>query len=493
MQLSPLQLTRGYNLLVLLLSLGSFGGYGQSSRYDIRQHFDGLYAGYGDTTPGAAVLVVEGDSILFAEGYGTANLEYGIPVDTGTVFQVASISKQFTAFAVYLLAADGLIGLEDAAGQYLPELTQFAPAIRVDHLLSHTSGLKDHLALLTFAGWRMDEYVDNDQILRLVARQRELNFAPGSAFRYSNTNYVLLAELVERVSGMSLDAFLRERVFEPLGMDHTQFYDDHERLIPHRAYGYDFAAGRFKKEALNNSYVGSTGLFTTAADLAKWSANFYDPVVGDPALIATFNAATTLDNGSPAYADEQLGIRHAKGQFLREYRGLTSFIHTGSDGGFRAFLGRWPARRLTVILLSNDARFAPYPNGFGFAERYLEPVLGPYATFTPPVASPSGEKVAKPKAPLTPEAITGTYHSDELDSTFDLRFVDGKPLLSHFRLGDIPLRTDGKGGFSGVNWYSFTVDFPRGADGRVTGMEIVDFRGERLRFERMEEATATER
>ena len=362
-------LMRG-SLLVLLFSLGCSSGYGQTPRYDIRQHFDRLYAGYGDTTPGVAVLIAEGDSILFAKGYGMANLEYGIPVDTATVFQVASVSKQFTAFAIYLLAADGLIDLNDEADQYLPELTHFAPAIRVDHLLSHTSGLKDHLALLTFAGWRMDEYVNNDQILRLVARQRELNFAPGSQFRYSNTNYVLLAEIIERVSGQSLNAFLQERVFRPLGMTRTQCYDDPRRLIPGRAYGYNYTDGRYEKESLHQGYVGSTGLFTTAADLAKWDSNFYDPVVGDAALIAAFNAAATLDDGATVYSDEQLGIRHAKGQFLRDYRGLTSFIHTGSDGGFRSFLGRWPAQRFTVILLSNDTRFAPYPNGFGFAEIY---------------------------------------------------------------------------------------------------------------------------
>ena len=312
-----------------------------------------------------------------------------------------------------------------------------------------------------------------------MKRQRELNFPPGSAFQYSNTNYFLLAVLVERVSGQSLDRFLRERVFTPLGMHRTQFYDDHERLIPQRAYGYDYEDGRYEKEVLNNSYVGSTGLFTTAADLAKWAANFHDPVVGDYALLADFDAPASLDDGTPAWLDELLSIRHARGQFLRPYRGLTSYIHTGSDGAYKAFLGRWPDRELTVILLSNDLRFAPYPNGFGFAERYLAPVLGPHAPFSPPAASQDpAEETATPSA----AAIVGTYHSEELNSTFQLHLRDGSPVLTHFRLGELPLETTEEGRYRGVNYYPFEVTFRVDGEGQVSGMVIIDFRGERLSF-----------
>ena len=454
----------------------------QSPAYDIEQHFDRLYKDYSDATPGVAVLVAEGDSIRFAKGYGSANLEYGVPVDTATVFQVGSVSKQFTAFAVQLLIAEGLVNPEDEAARHLPEIGQFDPPIRVRHLLEHTSGLKDLLGLTTFAGWRADDHLGNTDVLRLVKRQRELNFSPGSAFQYSNTNYLLLAELVERVSGQSLNAFLRERVFEPLGMHHTQFYDDHERLIPNRAYGYDFEDGRYEKEILNNSYVGSTGLFTTAADLAKWAANFYRPTVGDTALLAAFNAPASLDDGTPAWLDESLSIRHARGQFLRPYRGLTSYIHTGSDGAYKAFLGRWPDRELTVILLSNDLRFAPYPNGFGFAERYLAPVLGPHAPFSPPVAS---QDATNETSTPSLEAITGSYHSEELNSTFEVHLHNGSPVLTHFRLGELPLEAMEDGWYRGVNYYPFEVEFRLDGKGEVMGLDVIDFRGERLSFGRV--------
>ena len=454
----------------------------QSAPYDIEQHFDRLYAHYSDTTPGVAVLVAEGDSILFAKGYGSANLEYGVPVDTATVLQVGSVSKQFTAFAVQLLIAEGLIDPGDEAVRHLPEIGQFDPPIRVRHLLEHTSGLKDLLGLTTFAGWRVDDHLGGDDVLRLVKRQRELNFPPGTAFQYSNTNYFLLAELVKRVSGQSLNQFLQERVFGPLGMHRTQFYDDHERLVSDRAYGYDYEDGRFEKEVLNNSYVGSTGLFTTAADLAKWAANFHDPVVGDSALLAAFNAPATLDGGTPAWLDEALNIRHARGQFIRPYRGLTSYIHTGSDGGYRAFLGRWPEPELTVILLSNDIRFAPYPNGFGFAEQYLAPVLGPHAPFSPPAASPDAKNET-----TTPslEAITGSYYSEELNSTFGVHPRDDSPVLIHFRLGELPLETTEEGRYRGVNYYPFEVEFRLDRAGKVLGLDVIDFRGERLSFARV--------
>ncbi|WP_157975978.1 serine hydrolase domain-containing protein [Lewinella sp. IMCC34191] len=477
-------------MFLLLASLFSAPGFSQSSTYDIRQHFDRLYRDYEQDTPGVAVIVVEGDSLRFAEGYGSANLEYGIPIDTGTVFQVGSVSKQFTAFAVYLLIAEGRIDLEEAAARYLPEISYFDPAIRIKHLLYHTSGLKDNLALLTFAGYRVDDHIGNEDILRLVARQRELNFPPGSAFQYSNTNYVLLAELVKRVAGTSLDRFLRERVFDPLGMDHTQFYDDHERLVPNRAYGYDFEEGRFEKEVLNNSYVGSTGLFTTAADLAKWAANFYEPIVGDSTLIAAFNAPATLDSGEPAWLDESLDIRHAKGQFIRRYRGATNYIHTGSDGGYRAFLGRWPEQRLTVILLSNDIRFAPYPNGFGFAESYLASQLEPNRVITPsPTDTAAVDLVPEPTPLPPPEQAAGTYRSDELNSTFQLHFVDQEPILSHFRLGDLPLEDNEAGRYRGVNYYSFELEFVADETGGLTGFDVIDFRGERLRFDRVQDSS----
>ncbi|MGB3798199.1 MAG: serine hydrolase domain-containing protein [Lewinella sp.] len=467
--------------LLFLFPVWSTGMPAQLATNEIEQHFDRLYKNYDTTTPGVSVLVAKGDSLLFTKGYGMANLEYGIPIDTGTIFQVGSVSKQFTAFAVYLLAADGLIDLNEEVATHLPEVSQFEPAITINHLLYHTSGLKDLLALSTFAGWRADDHLSIEHILRLVARQRELNFPPGSAFRYSNTNYALLAELVERVSGMSLDQYLSERVFDPLGMSHTQFYDD-QRLIPNRAYGYDFEDGQYKKENLTNSYVGSTGLFTTTSDLAKWAANFYDPVVGDAALIAAFNAPATLNDGEPAWLDETLGIRHAKGQFIRRYRGLTNYIHTGSDGGFRAFLGRWPQQRFTVILLSNDAQFAPYPNGFGFAEKYLQPLLDPYPTSAAfPAPAPAPEPTPLPE----PQGIIGIYHSEELGSTFELRLVDGEPVLSHFRLGDLPLILSEDGRYTGVNYYPFEVDFSTNSSGRVTGFAIIDFRGERLRFDRI--------
>src|SRR5262245_19582056 len=196
-------------------------------------------------TPGCAVGVVRDGKLVYEKAYGLADLEQGSRIGPDTVFHIASVSKQFTALAVLLLEKDGKLSLDDDVRKHLPELHDFGRMITLRHLLQHTSGLRDQWSLLTLAGWRMDDVITDDDVFRLVCRQRELNFDPGARHLYSNTGYTLAARIVARVSGQTFPDFTRKRIFEPLGMSHTRFPADHQEIIPKRARSYQ-PAGLFR-------------------------------------------------------------------------------------------------------------------------------------------------------------------------------------------------------------------------------------------------------
>jgi CubicO group peptidase (beta-lactamase class C family) len=301
-------------------------------------------------SPGAAIAVVQDGEIIFQRGYGLANLEYDVQTTPSTVFHVASVSKQFTAFAITMLAVQGSLSLDDDIRWYIPELHDFGHTITTRHLLHHTSGLRDQWNLLALAGWRLDDVITRDQILRLIARQRELNFEPGTEYLYCNTGFTLLAEIVSRVTGQPFPDWTAEHMFRPLGMTDTHFHYDHETIVPNRAYSYQFdTAGGFRKSVLSYANVGATSLFTTVADLAKWTTNFETGAVGGPEVIRLMRTRGVLNSGDT--------LDYAFGQAIGSYKGLRALSHSGADAGFRSYLLRFPHQRVSVAVLSNFASF----------------------------------------------------------------------------------------------------------------------------------------
>ena len=315
-------------------------------------------------TPGAAIAVVEDGEITFKKGYGMSNLEYDIPITPSSIFHIASVSKQFTAFSILLLEQEGKLSLDDDIRKYIPEIPDFGTTITLNHLVHHTSGLRDQWNLLALAGWRLDDVITRDQILKLVSRQKELNFPPGEEFLYCNTGFTLLAEVVARVSGKTFAQFTAERIFVPLHMSSTLFYDDHEKIVKNRTYSYHQDSTGFKKSVLSYANVGATSLFTTAEDLSLWAMNFEKPVVGDQAIVERMNTRGILNNGDT--------IEYALGQSVETYKGLKLISHGGSDAGYRTYLGRFPDQRFDVVVLSNNAAFDPGGIAMKIADIYLE-------------------------------------------------------------------------------------------------------------------------
>jgi CubicO group peptidase (beta-lactamase class C family) len=328
-------------LIVLLTCIAC----GQKSNPNHEQEVDALVAPVIEPGAGVTIAVAEGEKILFSKGYGLANPEYDIPNTPGTIFHVASVSKQFTAFAMTLLADQGKISLDDDIRKHLPELHDFGHKITIKQLIHHTSGLRDQWNLLALAGWRLDDVITHDQVLRLISHQKELNFKPGDEFSYCNTGYTLMAEILHRVTGKSFPEWCEENIFSPLNMDNTLFYVDHEMIVKNRAYSYHKSSKGLKKSILSYANAGATSLFTTAEDLTKWSNNFYSMKVGNANVMRQMEERGILNKGDT--------VSYAFGQGIGDYKGIRLISHDGADAGYRSSLMRFPEQKYTIVVLSN--------------------------------------------------------------------------------------------------------------------------------------------
>ncbi len=274
-------------------------------------------------SPGCALGVISGGELIYKRGYGLANLEYDIPITPSTVFDVASMSKQFTAMAALLLAEKGQISLADEISRHVPDCPDSAAGITVRLLIHHTSGLRSDLVLLLMAGWRLEDVITNDDVIRLFKRQKNLNFSPGEHFSYSGTGYLVLASIIEHVSGQSLNMFCGEQIFKPLGMENTHFHDDYLKIVKNRAYAYYLSKeGSYSKAVLTCGLVGGTGLFTTIEDLFRWDENFYSGVVGGPSVIRQMHQPGLLNSGEK--------VDYACGLIIDEFEDREVFSH-GDD------------------------------------------------------------------------------------------------------------------------------------------------------------------
>src|SRR5580704_3906932 len=316
---------------------------------------DQVFAKWDSTSsPGCALSVIKDGEIVYKRGYGMADLDHDVPITSETVFHVASISKQFTAAAILLLAQEGKLSLDDDVRKYITELPDFGARITIRHLLHHTSGLRDQWELLGLAGWRYSlDLITDDDVLELMSRQRDLNFKPGEKHVYCNTGFTLLAQIVKRVSGQSLREFTTNRIFKPLDMKSTHFRDDHAEIVKHIAYGYVKGEGGngYRLSVTNFDTVGATSLLTTVEDLAQWDENFYHPRVGGPAMVAQQLQRGKLTSGKEL--DYAFGLVHGK------YRGLPTVDHGGADAGYRADLLRFPEQHFSVACLCNKGEIQP--------------------------------------------------------------------------------------------------------------------------------------
>lgn len=417
---------------------------------------DSLFAEWAEPdSPGCALGVVRDRDLVYTKGYGMADLERGVQMTPYTVFYLASVSKQFTAASVALLALDGRISLDDEVRQYVPELPDYGEGITIRHLLHHTSGLRDYLTLMNLADLSLDQAHTPGEILELVARQENLNFAPGERYLYSNTGYFLMPIIVEHVTGKSIREFASERIFGPLGMEHTHFHDDHTHEVPDRAMSYRGDPDGEVKLAFLAKFdqVGSGGVLSNVEDVARWDANFYEPRVGGSALLEMQHQRGPLNDGDTlSYA---LGLR------IGTYKGLRTVSHGGSMMGFRTYLLRFPEQRFSVICLCNLGQIDPGRLAFGVADIHLE------QTFS--------ERLAE---------YTGSYHAGELGVTWTLSVESGHLVLQGVGDSTVVLESAGLDQFRSPR--GGEIEFSRGPNGVVTGFTLDAGRAQGIKFERRE-------
>ncbi|MEZ4588319.1 MAG: serine hydrolase domain-containing protein [Gemmatimonadales bacterium] len=324
----------------------------------------------GNDSPGCALGVYRAGSIVFARGYGMADLERSVAITPSTLFDLGSTSKQFTAAAIALLVADGKVRFEDDIRRYVPEVPDFGTPITLDHLVRHTSGLRDYIGLLNFGGRRIDDASNDAEALRIIGRQRALNFAPGTEWDYSNSGFFLLSIVVERVTGKNLAEFARERIFRPLGMNRTDFRNDHTAILRGRALGYSPGEqGGLINDVPNWDQLGDGAVWSSVEELARWDANFYEPKVGGQAMLDRLQELGHLNDGKPH--------GYGRGLFLDQYRGLARVHHGGAWGGYRAMLMRFPSERTSIALTCNVATAGTQGLAEGVADVILAEKLAP--------------------------------------------------------------------------------------------------------------------
>ena len=405
---------------------------------------DAVFADYASADgPGCSLGVIRDGRLIHAAGYGSANLEYGIPNSPGTIYRIASVSKQFTAGAIALLALRGEVELDAPVQRYIPELPDYPAPPTVRHLVHHTSGVRDYLGLFSLAGNRDEDLITNQDIFDAITRQRELNFPPGSDYLYSNSGYVLLAEIVARVTGQSLRAFAQAEFFEPLGMPHTHFHDDHNEIVPNRATGYSPTDDGFRINMTTLDVVGDGGIYTSVEEWAAWDRNLTEGTVGGPEWVALMHERAVLTSGDT--------IPYAFGLSHGEHRGLATVGHSGSWVGYRTGMTRYPDAGYSFVALCNRSRIDPMSLIASTAEIYLEEAMDPpedvaEGEVEDEAAQEAEEETAEEEtaeedpgeegAPPEPPDLeipnraryAGSFYSPELDATYRIMETDAAGL-----------------------------------------------------------------
>jgi CubicO group peptidase (beta-lactamase class C family) len=440
--------TPALHLLLATFALGIAGPAGAqqvAGASEVRASVDEVFSGYDRTdSPGCALGVMHDGELVYARGYGMANLDHGIALDPGSVFRIGSVSKQFTAAAIALAAQEGALSLDDDIRRWLPEMPEYGRPISVRMLLHHTSGIRDYLTLADLVGLREDDWYTEAEALELIARQRSTNFVPGSEFLYSNSGYFLLSQIIRRATGKTLREYAEERIFDPLDMNDTHFHDDHAEVVRDRASGYAADGDGYRISMTTLDMVGDGGVFTSVEDLLAWDRNFYEPSVGGRELLSVLLRRGVLTGGDSL--DYALGLEHGS------YRGLPVVSHGGAFVGFRADLVRFPEQRFSVATLCNVATADPTSLSYGVADLFLTDFLESNTD-----ADPASEAAAAsdPPVELSPESLSrwaGLYRDSEDGSYLRLEVRDrdltvlvgpGYPLVaideSRFRLEFAPV------------------------------------------------------
>ena len=434
---------------------------------------DEVFAAYDHTdTPGCALGVVQGGELVYARGYGMANLDYGIAITPQSVFRTGSLAKQFTAAAIAIAVRESALSLDDPVRKWIQTLPSYPSDPTIRHMVHHTSGLRDYLTLMSLKGLRGDDFYTDAEVREAVSRQRELNFTPGAEYLYSNSGYFLLGQVIREATGMSLREYAQEKIFGPLDMAHSHFHDDHNHIVHNRATGYAPQGDGYRISVTTLDMVGDGGVFTSIEDLVHWvNALDYDGL--DDGLTPMLETRGVLNTGET--------IPYAFGQSHGEHRGLRTVGHGGAFVGFRADITRFPDHGTSLMTICNRSDSSPGRLNRRVADVVLAEQVGPRA------AAPSGRGRGAASTP-GPRPVTniddyvGSYYSEELDVEYEFSRSDERLGLRIGRRLRVELL---RVGMDTLVARGRMFRFGR-SGGRVTGFEVDAGRVQHVAFVRRE-------
>lgn len=351
-------------LLFTLLFLSISVPLTAQTKQDTLAQIEKIFERYKPTNPGCQLAISRNGQIFFSQAWGIADMEHQVPLTTQSIIEAGSVSKQFTAAAILLLEQEGKLSLADDVRKYIPELPNYTPPITLRHLMQHTSGIKDWGSVMALSDWpRGTKTYSNQDVLHILCRQKTLNHEPGDEYLYSNSNYVLFAIIVERVSGKSLAEFTRSSIFEPAGMKHTEWRADLKKIVVGRAIAYGENKGTYSSDMPNESVYGNGGLLTTAEDLLQWNNYYLSKKLGGPNLLDKQLTTTPLNNGRMN--------TYGAGLRIDSIRGWRVIMHDGATAGYRSSLEYYPDLGLSIAWLANTSEFDGKPDGLGELRQLL--------------------------------------------------------------------------------------------------------------------------
>lgn len=426
--------------------------------------------------PGVSVVLINENGTFYKKAKGKANLEYQVDISTSTLFGIGSVTKQFTGYAVLMLEQQGKLSLNDYTNKYLPDLPEYASKITIVHLLKHMSGLREQENLFAITGISTADIIENYNVLELLKRQIDLNFEPGDELEYSNTGYIILASIIEKVTGVSYREWMEQNIFNPLGMNNTFVHDDVQEVIFNKAYPYFLISeNKYGKGIYNLGLTGSTGIFTNAIDIEKWVVNYINPKVGSQKIVnRMLNDTDTLNNGEL--------IDYSYGIAVTDYRGSHVCFHGGSEAGYRSFLLIFPAFNTGIVVLSNNYNINVRQLSFDIVDILFENKLG--QAVEKEVENFNKEKETKKEIVIETSKYLGEYYSGELETIYEVRRKDESLCISHVRNGDISITPLSENVFNGA-YPIGKIKFDLGPNGVVQGFYLTNGRARNLYFKKM--------
>ena len=413
-----------------------------------------------ESTPGGVVMVMRDGEVVFERSFGMANLTHNIPFQVNTPTNIGSTSKQFTAMGIAMLQEEGLLSVEDDIRKHLPELPDFGEVVRIRHLIAHTSGYREFLNSLLMGGRQMGDMIRIEEVIPIVQNQPALQNKPGETYNYNNTGYVLLALVIERVTGEKFPEWMRKNIFQPLDMNQTLVRTHPGQVIPGNAQGYIKPDDDTDLEATDiPASMGVGGIYSTVPDLEKWVRNFHNPTLGDAQLMKKLQTPFILNNGDT--------MSYAYGLILGELNGLKMVQHGGADIAHRSMLMMFPEVKGAVITQSNNSSFP------GQTARQLAEI------FFADVMDITDDDVEQDESP--DEFVYDVEKFDELAGRYELEVAPG--FILEFRREEDKLITQATGqgpteifASSDSTFYltvvQASVTFHRNADGKVEHLTL---------------------